>query len=65
MDFQDTKKMETNVYWSNIGGADVGDPEDGTKSGTASWNMLASIKSTAIGISAFRVGLQCYDSAEF
>jgi hypothetical protein len=57
--------METNVYWSNRGGADVGDLEDGTKSGSASWNMLASVKSTNIGISAFGVGLQRCDSTEF
>jgi hypothetical protein len=64
VDFQDTEKKATNVYWSNKGGTDGGDTEDGTKSGAASWNLLASVKITNIGNSSFG-GLQCCDSAEF
>lgn len=64
VDLRDVEKMETDVHWSNRGDG-AGDPEDGTESVSASWNRLASIKSTKIGISALNVGLQCCDSAEF
>jgi len=36
VNFQDSEKMETNVYWSNRGGADVDDREDGVKSSSTS-----------------------------
>jgi hypothetical protein len=64
VDLQDIEKMETNVYW-NKGGVDAGDPKDGTKSSAASWNLLASVKYTNIGITAFGSSLQHCDSAEF
>jgi hypothetical protein len=65
VDLKDATKMETNVRRSGRGEADGGDTEDGAKSRAATWNRLAPIKSTNIGFSAFGVGLQRCDSAEF
>ena len=64
VDLKDATKTETNVRWSGGGEVDGGDTEDGTKRSAASWNRLAPIKSTNIGISAFGVGLQRCDSTE-
>lgn len=65
VDLQDAEKMETTVHWSNRGEDDVGDTEDGTESGANPWNRLALVKFSNIGFSAFSVGLQRCDSAEF
>jgi hypothetical protein len=64
VDRQDFEKMETNVYRNKGRGADAGDPKDGAKSSAASWNLLASVKTTNFGVTAFG-GLQRCDSAEF
>ena len=65
VDLQDVEKMEAAVLWSTRGEAGADHLPDGDGSVPAAKNLLASIQSTNIGISAFGFGLKRCDSAEF